>query len=394
MPMSSSSRLSINMYQSAPRKNFLDTLADPTTIALLGSIALHALIGSSLPLFNHLDKDSKKADPGTVKVVELTPSELQRIPQAPPTPTPQVFTAPPTVPSNKVVVPPISPNSPTVPFSPIRIPLEQTTPKPPKGLKDQQAIPQPQPTEPIFDPEISLKPTPKSSQSPTPDKLKPAPKPSPTPIVTKPKVTTPISGNKAPTDDDGGDFQPVTPTTTPSPQAQSTNPTRPAGGSSQTKPAGQPSGQSSGGSPAGSGNNFPYTNGKFDAVVQERLAKYKKAYPGLKVYLPRLVQRAYPADVLCANVRKTPFIVMMVAFDKVPENRENNPLGYSSAPSIDEPFVAADQDTAANQMLATIAVDTAITEATEADKVRPLTDRGSRVLYQYRVQYDPTTCKK
>jgi hypothetical protein len=384
------------MYQSAPRKNSLDILVDPTAIALLGSIALHALIGASLPFFNYLEQESKKADPGTVKVVELTPSELQRIPQALPTPNLPVVTAPPTIPNTKIVtqpsVTPISPNSPTVPFSPIRIPLGQPTPKPPKGVKDQQSIPQPQPTEPIFDPKISLKPAPKSSQSPTPDQFKPAPKPSPPPIATKPKKTNLIPF--ANSDDNGGDFQPFTPTTTPGSQVQSTNPTRPAGGSTQPKPAGQPSGQSSGGSPAGSGNNFPYTNGKFDAVVQEQLAKYKQAYPGLKVYLPRLVQRAYPPDVLCANVRKTPFIVMMLAFDKVPDKRENNPLGYSSAPSIDEPFIAADQDTAANKILADLAVDTALYEANKADQGRPLTDRGNRVLYQYRVQYDPTTCKK
>jgi hypothetical protein len=48
------------MYQSAPRKNSLDILADPTTIALLGSIALHALIGASLPFLNSLEPESKK----------------------------------------------------------------------------------------------------------------------------------------------------------------------------------------------------------------------------------------------------------------------------------------------------------------------------------------------
>jgi hypothetical protein len=85
------------MYQSSPRKNFLDILIEPTSIAILGSIALHALLGASLPFFTQLEKEIKKADPGTVKVVELTPNELQRIPQAPPIPAPQIAAPPPVV---------------------------------------------------------------------------------------------------------------------------------------------------------------------------------------------------------------------------------------------------------------------------------------------------------
>ena len=84
------------MYQSAPRKNFLDTLIEPTSIAILGSIALHAILGASLPFFTQLEKEVKKSEPGTVKVVELTPTELQRIPQAPRIPAPEIVAKPPT----------------------------------------------------------------------------------------------------------------------------------------------------------------------------------------------------------------------------------------------------------------------------------------------------------
>jgi hypothetical protein len=386
------------MYQSSPRKNSLDTLTDPTTIALIGSIALHALIGASLPLFNYLDKEGKKAEPGTVKVVELTPSELQRIPQAPPTPKPPVFTAPPIIPSTKVITPPstppISPNSPTVPFSPIRIPLEKIIPNSPKGVKDQQATPQPQPTAPIFDPKISLKPTPKTSQSPTPDKLKPTPKP--TPVVTKPQVTNPIIPAKN-SDDDGGEFQPVTPTITPRQQPQSTNPTRPAGGSSPSKPAGQPSGQSSGQS-AGSGGDgnsrFPYPYGKYAAAVTARIAKYLQTYPGIVIYNPTLLLQSYPPGIPCSKTKQAPFSVLMVAFDKVPDNTNNNVLGSTTAPSIDEPYVATDRDTPDNRRLGEIAIDAALSAANKADQNRPSADQGKRVLYQYRVQFDPTTCKR
>jgi hypothetical protein len=386
------------MYQSSPRKNSLDTLADPTTIALIGSIALHALIGASLPFFHQLEQEGKKADPGTVKVVELTPSELQRIPQAPPTPKPQVF-APPTVPSTKVVTPPstppISPNSPTVPFSPIRIPLEKITPQPPKGRKDQQATPQSQPKTPIFDPKISFKPTPKNSPSPTPDQLKPTPKPTPV-IVTKPQVTNPTIPAKN-SDDDGGEFQPVTPTTTPRQQPQSTNPTRPAGGSAPSKPVDQPSGQSSGQS-AGSGgdgnSSFPYPYGKYAAAVTARIAKYLQTYPGIVVYNPTLLLQSYPPGIPCSKTKQAPFSVLMVAFDKVPNNANNNVLGSNTAPSIDEPYVATDRDTPDNRRLGEIAIDAALSTANKADQNRPSADQGKRVLYQYRVQFDPTTCKR
>jgi hypothetical protein len=389
------------MYQSSPRNNFLDTLIDPTTIALLGSIALHALIGASLPFFKHPAQDIKKADPGTVKTVELTPSELQRIPQAPPTPAPQVFTPPPTTPSPKVVaqpsIPPISPNSPTIPFSPIRIPLEQIKPQPPKGTRDQPAIPQPQPTTPIFDPKLSRKPKSKSKQ-PTPDKLKLTPVPSPPQIVTKPKLTTPVPANKAPTDDDGGDFQPVTPATTPSQSAQSTSPTRPAGGSSQTKPPIQISGQSttsSSGSSGGDGNSsFPYPYGKYAAAVTARIAKYMKTYPGIKVYNVTLLAQSYPPNVPCSKTKQAPFSVLMVAFDKVPDNADSNALGTTSAPSIDEPYVATERDTPDNRKLGESAINAALYDANKADQNRLAEDKGKRVLYQYRVQFDPTTCKQ
>ena len=84
----------------------------------------------------------------------------------------------------------------------------------------------------------------------------------------------------------------------------------------------------------------------------------------------------------------------MTAFDKVPENNDNNPLGDSTAPSIDKPYVAADKDTPENRKLGELAVNTALYEANKADQTRPPADKGKKVLYQYRVQFDPTTCKR
>ncbi len=385
------------MYQSSPRKNFLDILIEPTSIAILGSIALHAILGASLPFFTQLQKEIKKAEPGTVKVVELTPNELQRIPQAPPIPAPQIATP---APSPQVVTPPatppISPNSPTIPFSPIRIPLDQLNPKPAKGQQDRQAIPQKQPKAPLFDRNISFDPTPKPTKSPNKKaskiEPKPAPKPAPIPVKKKPQATT---VNPIPTidsDDDGGNSQPTTPATT-SPQAQKPANTPPASTANSTRPAGQ-SGTQPSGTPGSDSNSFPQFYGKYSAAATERIQQYLKVYPDIKLYTPVTLRQSYPVGLPCSSVPQAPFIVLMTAFDKVPENNENNPLGDSTAPSIDKPYVAADRDTPENRKLGELAVNTALYAANKADQDRPPADKGKKVLYQYRVQFDPTTCKR
>ena len=387
------------MYQSSPRKNFLDFLIEPTSIAILGSIALHAILGVSLPFFTQLEKEIKKAEPGTVKVVELTPNELQRIPQAPPIPAPQIATP---VPTPQAVAPPttppISPNSPTIPFSPIRIPLEQLIPKPAQGSKDQPAVPQQQPTAPLFDPNISFNPTPKPTKSPDRKvtKTKPTPipitKPAPQPIVKKPKTTVVNPIPTVDSDDDGDNSQPTTPATT-SPQAQKPANTPPITTPNSTRPAGQ-SGTQPSGTPGSDSNSFPQFYGKYSAAATERIQQYLKAYPDIKLYTPVTLRQSYPVGLPCSSVPQAPFIVLMTAFDKVPENNENNPLGDSTAPSIDKPYVAADRDTPENRKLGELAVNTAIYAANKADQERPAADKGKKVLYQYRVQFDPTTCKR
>jgi hypothetical protein len=389
------------MYQSSPRKNFLDILIEPTSIAILGSIALHAIIGASLPFFTQLEKEIKKADPGTVKVVELTPNELQRIPQAPPTPAPQIATPPPVVPNPQAatppITPPISPNSPTIPFSPIRIPLEKLNPKPSKGKKEQQAIPQKQPKPPLFDRSVSFDPTPKPTKSPdkkattTKPALIPIPKPVPQPIAKKPKKTIVNPIPSVDSDDDGGDSKPTDPATA-NPQAQKPANTQPAATGNSTRPAG-PLGQPSV-TAGGDGNGFPYPEGKFREAVLARLVKYQQAYPDIKPYPTILLSQSYPPGVICPKVKQSDFIVLMAAFDKVPEKKEGNPLGDSTAPSIDEPYVAADRESPENRKLAEIAVNAALYAANKADQDRPLADRGKRVLYQYRVEFDKTTCKR
>jgi hypothetical protein len=294
-----------NMYQSSPRKNFSDVLLDPTAIALLGSISLHAILGAGLPFFTQPEKTGKKADPGTVKVVQLTPNELQRIPQAPPIATPQPLppVTIPTAPTTKVVTKPITPSSATIPFSPIRVPLEKFNVPPSKGSKEQKATPQPQPIAPTFDPNISFKPTQPPVKIDATKKPKPAPTPAPTPIITptpiaktkKKILVTPNPSTEALLDDDGGNLSP-TPAATPNPQV--TEPvnkpanTPPTSTTPNSTPSAQPPAQSS---DDGGGNVGTFIYGKYAAAASARIQQYLTAYPDIQLYKPRLLSQSYPS---------------------------------------------------------------------------------------------------
>jgi hypothetical protein len=173
------------MSQSLTRNNFSDILLDPTTIAVVGSIAIHAIFAANLAFFTQPSKELKKPDPGTVKVVELTPNELQRIPQAPkpvaaPIPSQQVLPPvyQPTIPAPPITQPITPPVISTIPLSPIPVtptpktkkvaakspviripPKPKVVTKPTPGKKDQKATPQAQPKPPIFDnPDIGFTP--------------------------------------------------------------------------------------------------------------------------------------------------------------------------------------------------------------------------------------------
>lgn len=102
---------------------FLDSLPgflhQPTTLALLASLALHGIVGVSWPS----DSDQPQMDSHrSVKLVELTPAEQSRLPQAALPTTPTVPTDPtglvPTVPSTVPSTIPTSPGLPNLPLNP------------------------------------------------------------------------------------------------------------------------------------------------------------------------------------------------------------------------------------------------------------------------------------
>jgi hypothetical protein len=383
------------MYQSSTRNNFLDILLDPTAIAILGSIALHAIIAASFPFLFQPEKPGKKADTGSVKVVELTPNELQRIPQAPPPVIPQ--TLPPVYQPSIPIAPAAPPRAPkistapqTIPSSPIRTPPKTTT-KPVPVIKGQPAKPQVQPSPPTFDPNISFEPNPLPSQAPAkPDPTKPAPPVSRTP--TKPtKPTSSPKPTQSPMDDDNASEQPQPSPAPGSGIAQKPPVTTQPTGSPNSTPGNSPSGQPpSNGGNANSGGPYGAYTQSANQKIQEYLTKYKD----LKLYPPKALAIKYPPGVTCSKVKQPPFIVLMVAFDKIPPGQDSNVLGSATAPLLEneKPYIDGDPATKGNKKLLELATDAGFTDATSVDQKRPEADKGRPVLYQYRVQLDPASC--
>ncbi len=384
------------MYQSSTRNNFLDIFLDPTTIAILGSIALHALIAASFPFFTQPEKPGKKADPGTVKVVELTPNELQRIPQAPQPVIPQTL---PPVYQPTTPIPPRTPqlstNPQTIPSSPVRTPSKGQV-KPQRGTKEQRATAQAQPSPPLFDPNITFRPTPTPSKPPAKlgNTTKPSPQPSQTPLKPaspKPPAASPQPQPTPGTDNDGeqSQAQPSNPAKT----GQQPTATPQPSGTSTPSPGSQPSPQPSGTTGGGSEGTGVY--GKYTQAANDKLRQYLTKYPDLKTYPPKLLSQKYPPGVPCSKVKQPPFIVLMVAFGKIPPGQDSNILGSDTAPLLEneKPFISGDPITLANKKLLELLTDAGFNDATTADKNRPEPDKGKPVLYQYRVQFDPETCK-
>ncbi len=384
------------MYQSSTRNNFLDILLDPTAIAILGSIALHAIIAASFPFLFQPEKPGKKVDTGSVKVVELTPNELQRIPQAPPPVIPQ--TLPPVYQPSIPVAPAAPPRAPkistapqTIPSSPIRTP-PKTTAKPVPAIEGQKAKPQVQPSPPVFDPNISFEPNPLPTRAPAkPDPTKPAPRASQAPI--KPtKPTSPPKSPQSPMDDDNATEQPQP---SPTPGAGNTSQKPPATTQLPGSPTATPGNSTSGQPQSNSGNansGGPY--GAYTQSANQKIQEYLTKYRDLKLYPPKALAIKYPPGVTCSKVKQPPFIVLMVAFDKIPPGQDSNVLGSATAPLLEneKPYIDGDPATKGNKKLLELATDAGFTDATAADQKRPEADKGRPVLYQYRVQLDPASC--
>jgi hypothetical protein len=386
------------MVRSYPRNNFLDILRDPLTVTMMASIALHAAIGALLlPMITRAQPEGKKAEPGTVKVVELTPNELQRIPQVP-TPTPAQITLPPVYQPSPPVAPTIPKYSTTIPTSPIRTPTPTPT-KSPKGNKNPPEKKSAAPTV-DFNPEIFTNPSPSPKPSKSPAKKgeisKPSPQPTPSikPLRPNKKTTTKavISPKPSPdinTDDDGGGEQPSNSAPAKQPTKTSQNPTT----TPTTQPSGSPNPAPSGSQPAptgGKGGDDYY--GDLADQVTEQLKKYKEKYKGIvDIKLARKVI-SYPDNFPCSNIKKTPYIIYTPVFGPVPQNQDPN-LGSTTA-EVEDGKVFTYKESGTEE-LSILATRKATEEAVKAESNRSEDNKSKFVVYSIRVEFEPpANCKK
>ncbi len=379
------------MVRSHPRNNFLDILRDPLAVTVMASIGLHALVGAFLlPIFTRAQPEGKKAEPGTVKVVELTTTELQRIPQVPtpiPTTAPSRVTLPPVYqPSTPVA--PKAPISTTIPATPIRTPTPTKTPK----------VSKTQPETPSagvdFNPEIFNNPSPKPTKSlGKKGEIKPSPKPTPsikTPQPTK-KVTTKPSTDIKPkpeanTDDDGGGEGGQTQTPSPQQTKTSQNPS-PA---TSTQPSDLPTPSPSESSPSSTNGNNKNKYGNIAQQVTDQLKIYYTKYPKLKTIDLKPKVLPYPASLPCSKLKPEPYIVYTPVFGPTPQNQDPN---FGSTTAEAEEGRVFTSGTFSNKELEKVARNKASEEAFEAEKNRPEEYKKQYVVYSIKIEFDPATCK-
>lgn len=398
------------MAQTFPRNHFLEILRDPLAMTILSSIALHALLGAYLlPFITRPQPEGKKTEPNTVKVVELTPSELQRIPNTPvPLPTPRATqpTLPPVYQPSQPVAPkaPKVAPTPVIPTTPVRTPTpkaptaakSRSTPSPSTGgIFDPSAFPTnpfdpvltPQPTKPPAKKGVTVKPKPKPKPKLTPS-IDPASR-KPTPPAKKssatPKPTIPVASS---TDDDGGEQGSaiVQPTRTPKPNQQS--------GSPATTPAASPNPSSTPNQPSNSAGAEIGSQLKYIQAANARINKYKQDHPGI-VEKQLSLKLKYPPNSQCnSKITQLPLFIFLIAFDKVPKNQNRDVLGESTAPSMDEISVFGSQNSPENKKLAKFATEAALYEANKVDQTRAEIDKDKPVLYKYQINFDSTSCQK
>ena len=70
---------SLNLDESIEKSSLIDTLRQPIWIALFTSVIIHAILGVNLPKLSLFSEKAKL--PPTVGFVELTPEQLERLPQ-------------------------------------------------------------------------------------------------------------------------------------------------------------------------------------------------------------------------------------------------------------------------------------------------------------------------
>ncbi len=118
-----------------------------------------------------------------------------------------------------------------------------------------------------------------------------------------------------------------------------------------------------------------------------------KEYDVKEPYPSKTITIKYPEGMLCKKEKQAPYIILIAVLDKVPENPDAAILGSIGAESPNLK-IFGDRETPEQQKLGEIAARSAVEALRTAEISRPEKDKGKQVIYQYRAQFDPTTCKK
>ncbi|MDE5088936.1 MAG: TonB family protein [Trichodesmium sp. St16_bin2-tuft] len=168
---------SLNLDESIEKSSLIDTLRQPIWIALFTSVIIHAILGVNLPKLSLFSEKAKL--PPTVGFVELTPEQLERLPQpeepeiifstipkpgnfsliAPPTPGEAVFV--PQSPSSELPTIPVDPSDYNLPKLPPLDSIDSSSPLPSISTPSVSRLPKNPPPKEFYDnpPISSLSPS-------------------------------------------------------------------------------------------------------------------------------------------------------------------------------------------------------------------------------------------
>ena len=130
----------------------------------------------------------------------------------------------------------------------------------------------------------------------------------------------------------------------------------------------------------------------YERVAADRVRKYRADYPGIEVYPPRSITLDYPIGSHCLPTKQAPFIILMMQ-DKIAARSTQSILGEATSANLTGNIYGDSKDAQEYQQLFAFTAANIAAKIRELDENRPVADRNKQVLYQYRVQFNPATCK-
>jgi hypothetical protein len=125
----------------------------------------------------------------------------------------------------------------------------------------------------------------------------------------------------------------------------------------------------------------------------DKIIDYLEKYPNLKFYPAKTLIKEYPTGTSCPKIKQPPFFILLLAVGKVAEGDSNYMLGSAFGSAPDRTSIDKNSGASIERTLLQIATSSGLTEAIETDTKRPTADKRRPTLYQYRVEFDPKSCK-